>query len=243
MYNSSDEISLLLIDDDKKFCRLLKDYLTPHGYTLTISHTGQDGLDLALTENFHLVILDVMLPGIDGFEVLKRLRHNLTIPVLMFTSRGDEVDRIVGLEMGADDYLPKTFSSRELLARLRAVIRRVHITEPKQNVEREEVLQYGQLTINTLSQVVMLNSEDTLLTPAEYRLLNYLAQNSGRVLSRDQLMEFLDNRNHETFDRIIDNHISSIRRKIKDDPKSPKYIKTVRSTGYMFIDSSLQKAV
>ncbi len=237
MSDYSSEISILLIDDDKKFCRLLKDYLTPHGYNLTISHTGQDGLDLALNENFHLVILDVMLPGMDGFEVLKQLRHKLTIPVLMLTSRGDEIDRIVGLEMGADDYLPKTFSSRELLARLRAVIRRANISDPKPTNGKEQVFQYGGLTINTLSQVVILNGQDTLLTPAEYRLLHYLAQNSGRVLSRDQLLEFLDNRNHETFDRIIDNHISSIRRKIKDDPKDPKYIKTVRSTGYMFIDS------
>lgn len=238
MSNYTSEIGILLVDDDKKFCRLLKDYLTPHGYNLTATHTGQEGLDLALTEKFHLVILDVMLPGMDGFEVLKQLRHKLTIPVLMLTSRGDEVDRIVGLEMGADDYLPKTFSSRELLARLRAVIRRANITEPKPNKDKEEILQYDHLTINTLSQVVMVNGQDTLLTPAEYRLLHYLAQNTGRVLSRDQLLEFLDNRNHETFDRIIDNHISSIRRKIKDDPKNPKYIKTVRSTGYMFIDSN-----
>lgn len=237
MEKYDNNIKILLVDDDKKFCRLLKDYLTPHGYNLTISHTGKEGLNLALSDNFHLIILDVMLPGIDGFEVLQQLRHKLTVPVLMLTSRGDEVDRIVGLEMGADDYLPKTFSSRELLARLRAVIRRVNISEPKQPEDKSEILRYGQLTINTLSQVVMMNGRDALLTPAEYRLLHYLAQNIGRVLSRDQLLDFLDNRNYETFDRIIDNHISSIRKKIKDDPKNPQFIKTVRSTGYMFIDS------
>ena len=229
-------IRVLMIDDDEKLCGLVKDYLAPMGYEVSAAHTGTDGLEKALSGRFQVVILDVMMPGMDGFEVLKNLRKESDIPVLMLTALGDETDRIVGLEMGADDYLPKTFSTRELLARLRAVTRRYLKAEKAEiSADEKDVLAVGDLRIYPGSRNAKLKDEALILTPIEFDLLFALAKASGRVLNRDQLMDAAAGRDYDVFDRSIDVHISSLRKKLGDNPKSPEFIKTVRSAGYMFI--------
>jgi DNA-binding response OmpR family regulator len=235
--SSPSRINLLIIDDDKKLCRLIKDYLEPMGYDVDAAHTGTHGLEMVLAGDFHVVILDVMMPEMDGFEVLKRLRKESDIPVLMLTARGDETDRIVGLEMGADDYLPKTFSTRELLARLRAVTRRSFKSERRPAPKAvEQALILGDLQISPSSRTARLGDELLNLTPIEFDLLMCLAKAAGRVLTRDQLLDAVSGRSYDVFDRSVDVHISSLRRKLGDDSRNPKFIKTVRSAGYMFMD-------
>src|SRR5438128_2720914 len=204
------------------------------GYSVSMAHTGQAGLALALKEKFQAIILDVMLPCLDGFEVLRRLRVHSDVPVLMLTGRGDEQDRIVGLELGADDYLPKTFSTRELLARLRAVIRRSQMTVAARRAaaERPPVL-VGDLRIDPDSRSATFSGNPLTLTPVEYDLLHSLASAAGRVKTREQLLLDAADRDLEAFDRSIDVHISSLRKKLGDDARSPRFIVTVRSAGYM----------
>jgi len=235
-------MKILIVDDDKKLCRLVKDYLEPMGYEVDAVHNGVEGLQMILEGDYLAVILDVMMPQMDGFEMLKRLRKESDIPVLMLTARGEETDRIVGLEMGADDYLPKTFSSRELLARLRAVTRR-HIVSERQaaSESKDKVLIFGNLEIKQNSRSVHLNTKSLDLTPIEYDLLTSLAGSAGQILTRDQLLDAVAGRNYEVFDRSVDVHISSLRRKLGDDSKNPIFIKTVRSAGYMFIDPRSQE--
>jgi len=177
-----------------------------------------------------------MLPGMDGFEVLKQIRKTSDIPVLMLTARGDEADRIVGLEIGADDYLPKTFSSRELLARLRAVIRRSTIRREQPGAPDAPDLLAGPLRMSLGARVVTLHDRPLDLTPVEFDLLGCLMRARGRVKSREQLLEEIRDRNYEVFDRSIDVHISALRKKLADDPKDPRFIRTVRTAGYMLID-------
>lgn len=228
-------IRLLMIDDDPKLCRLVKDYLTPMGYDLESAHTGPQGLEMALKRNYQAVILDCMLPGMDGFEVLRQLRRASTVPVLMLTALSDESDRIVGLELGADDYLPKTFSTRELLARLRAVTRRSSLTTSQAPTEAETEIVIQELRVIPAARKAIMRDESLNLTPLEFDLLLSLARAADRVLSRDQLLDEISGRDYEVFDRSIDVHISSLRRKLGDDPKNPRYIKTVRSAGYMLM--------
>ncbi len=233
--NKKNLTRLLIIDDDIRLCRLVKEYLAPFGYDVEMAHLGHEGLDMALSGAFQVIILDVMMPGMDGFEVLRKLRQKTDIPVLMLTSRGDETDRIVGLEIGADDYLPKTFSSRELLARLRAVTRRSFLSEKEKVFSKTETLERGSLKIEVFSRSVFLNGRKLELTPLEFDLLLNLAKGAGRVFTRDQLMNMAVGRNYDIFDRSIDMHISSIRKKLGDNPSFPKFIKTIRSVGYMFL--------
>lgn len=235
-------MKILIVDDDKKLCQLVADYLEPLGYKVAAAHNGAQGLQMILAGDYNAVILDVMMPQMDGFDVLKRLRRESDIPVLMLTARGEETDRIVGLEMGADDYLPKTFSSRELLARLRAVTRR-HIVSERQaaSAEKDKVLIFENLEIEQSSRTVRLDAIILKLTPIEYDLLTILARSAGRVLTRDQLLDAVAGRNYEVFDRSIDVHISSLRRKLGEDPRNPRFIKTVRTAGYMFKDPEDQK--
>jgi DNA-binding response OmpR family regulator len=228
--------NILIIDDDEKLCRLVKDYLGAMGYHVESAHTGTEGLNMALRGDFHAVILDVMLPEMDGFDVLKKLRAESPVPVLMLTSRGDETDRIVGLEIGADDYLPKTFSTRELLARLRAVIRRSRMTVPPKEGGGKG-LRFGDLSLNEDAYEAFLEGERLDLTPIEYQLLVHLAKAGGRALSREQLLDSVSDRNFDVFDRSVDMHISSLRGKLGDDPKNPRFIRTVRGVGYLFIPS------
>jgi DNA-binding response OmpR family regulator len=225
---------VLVIDDDRKLCRLITDYLTPLGYDVSTVHNGPQGVDTAVTESWHAVILDVMLPGLDGFEVLKQIRKTSDVPVLMLTARGDEADRIVGLEIGADDYLPKTFSPRELLARLRAVTRRT--TRPSHSERDPEEIVVGGLRVRMGSRTVIVDDAPVALTPVEFDLLAVLARVRGRVKTREALLDEIRNRNYEVFDRSIDVHISSLRKKLGDDPKNPRFLRTLRSAGYMLIN-------
>jgi DNA-binding response OmpR family regulator len=224
---------LLLIEDDVRLCRLVKEYLEPMGYEVSMAHTGPSGLALAQAENFQAVILDVMLPGMDGFEVLRRLRIHSTVPVLMLTGRGEEADRIVGLEMGADDYLPKTFSTRELLARLRAVLRRSLISESQAADRKRAPVAVGGLYIDCGAHVALLDNQPLTLTRQEFDLLLALARANGRVMTREHLLLEVAERDFEVFDRSIDVHISSLRKKLGDDAKSPRWIETIRGVGYM----------
>ena len=228
-------LKLLIVDDDKKLCRLVADYLDPMGYDVEAAHTGSRGLEMIRTGDYHAVILDVMMPEMDGFEVLKRLRRESEVPVLMLSALGEETDRIVGLEMGADDYLPKTFSSRDLLARLRAVTRRRRLSaHPADSETAGTRLIFGELHIDPASRTARLGTTALNLTPVEFDLLTRLAASPGRVLTRDQLLDAVAGRNYDVFDRSIDVHISSLRRKLKDSPRNPRFIQTVRTAGYMF---------
>jgi len=231
-------IRVLLVDDDPKLCRLVTDYLKPMGFDVSSVHTGPEGLEQALHGAYQAVILDCMLPGMDGFEVLRRLRRASQVPVLMLTALGDESDRIVGLELGADDYLPKTFSTRELLARLRAVTRRSAITAgfaaSQEQADADEIAING-LYLNAAKRKAAVRGQTLALTALEFDLLWCLARSAERVLSRDQLLTAISGRDYEVFDRSIDVHISALRRKLGDDPKKPQFIKTVRSAGYTLL--------
>jgi DNA-binding response OmpR family regulator len=232
--NSGSATRILVIDDERELCTLIAEYLKPLGYEVEAVHDGLAGVERALAEPFQAVILDVMLPGIDGFEVLMRIRAKSQVPVLMLTARGDETDRIVGLEMGADDYLPKTFSSRELLARLRTVIRRN--ARSSDSTQPEPEIAVGPLRINPSARVASLDDQPLKLTALEFDLLLTLAKARGRVKSREQLIETLGERLYDGMDRSIDVHVWSLRRKLGDDPKSPRFIRTIRAVGYMLID-------
>ena len=225
------ETPLLLIDDDMKLARLLKDYLTPLGYEVDVVHNGAAGLKKAMEMPYAAVILDVMLPGMNGMEVLRELRRVSNVPVLMLTALGDEPDRIAGLEVGADDYVPKTFSTRELLARLRAVLRRSQMST-RVRMEAESTVVVGELKIDVDARSAELRGETLVLTPIEFDMLLSLGRAAGRVKSREQLLLEVAERDFEVFDRSIDVHISSLRKKMGDDAKSPRWIETVRGAGY-----------
>jgi len=230
------DFKILIIDDDRELCALIADYLKPLRYKVVAEHDGLAGVERALKEDFHAVILDVMLPGVDGYEVLRRIRNRSDVPILMLTARGEETDRIVGLEMGADDYLPKTFSSRELLARLRVVTRR-RVARPAVDEGHGEAPEWaaGPLRINPASRVALLEGTPLKLTALEFDLLLSLARAMGRVKTRERLIEEIGERLYDGMDRSIDVHIWSLRRKLGDDPKTPRFIKTVRAVGYMLL--------
>jgi DNA-binding response OmpR family regulator len=228
--------SVLLIDDDEKLCALMGDYLEPHGFDLTLAGDGESGLAAALSAHFDAVLLDMMLPGMDGLEVLKRLRQECSVPVVILSAQNEEADRIVGLEMGADDYVPKNFSPRELLARLRAVIRRAQAEAGEEHgLGDTPAITIGPLVMDTRSMEARLNGRLLDLTALEFRLLYGMASQPGRVFSREQLLDLAAGRDFTSFDRSIDMHISSLRRKLGDDPRVPIYIKTMRGLGYIFL--------
>ena len=231
---------ILVIDDDRKLCGLIRDYLEPLGFEVTARHTGPDGLDEVEAEEYQAVILDVMMPGMDGFEVLKNIRKKSNVPVLMLTAMGDEPDRIVGLEMGADDYLPKTFSTRELLARLRAVMRRSGGNHDSVN-ELPPDLVAGELHLNEATHTAAIGDEALDLTAIEFALLASLLRSKGRVKSREQLLEEVADRDFEVFDRSVDVHVSALRKKLGDDPKNPRYIRTIRGVGYQLINPDWER--
>ena len=223
---------MLIVDDDEKFVRLLRDYLEPFGYQIDMAHYGRLGLAMALEGGYAAVILDIMLPGLNGLDLLRELRRESQVPVIMLTALGDEPDRIAGLEIGADDYLPKTFSTRELLARLRAVIRRSIVTSKQRDDVQPAPVSVGGLWIDPATHRATVDDAPLSLTPVEYEMLLALARSAGRVKSREQLLLEIAERDFEAFDRSIDVHISSLRKKLGDDPKSPRYIETVRGAGY-----------
>lgn len=223
---------ILVVDDDVRLCGLVKDALEMMGYAISLAHTGPSGLEMALKQSFHAVILDIMLPGMDGLEVLRRLRIHSQVPVLMLTGRGEEADRIVGLELGADDYLPKTFSTRELLARLRAVLRRSIIAETRRADERTAPVAIGHLFIDSGAHTAALAGEPLALSRQEFDLLLALARSSGRVKTREQLLLEIADRDFDVFDRSIDVLIVSLRKKLGDDARTPRWIETIRGVGY-----------
>jgi DNA-binding response OmpR family regulator len=220
---------ILMVDDDRKLCALVKDYLDGMGFHVDLRHNGIDGLKQALADVYDALILDVMMPGMDGIEMLRELRKKSDVPVLMLTALGEESDRIVGLEIGADDYLPKTFSSRELLARLRAVTRRgLRMAALESTTDIVE----GSLHMNIAAHTVTLDGRPLELTALEFALLHSLLKAKGRVKTREALIEEVSERRFDVFDRSIDVHISSLRKKLGDDPKEPRFIRTVRGVGY-----------
>jgi two-component system phosphate regulon response regulator OmpR len=218
---------ILIIDDDRKLAEMLVEYLSSRGYAPFVRGNATDGLAAVRDGLADAVILDVMLPDGDGLDVCKRLRANSEIPVLMLTARGEPTDRIVGLELGADDYLPKPFDPRELVARLRAILRR---RAPR----GDEMLRFGRLEIDADAREVRVDGTPRGLTSYQFDLLWALARSAGRALSREALMERVKGENLEAFDRSIDVHVSRIRAAIEDDPKHPKRILTLRGVGYLF---------
>ena len=225
----------LIIDDDTRLGEMLRDYLNATGAAVEARLTGQAGIDAAVLarhggRGFDAIILDVMLPDIDGFEVCRRLRAQLDVPILMLTARGEDTDRIVGLELGADDYLPKPFNPRELLARLRAILRRRRDTGEVSSA----TLRFGRLEIDTGARSVRIDGEAKYITAYQFDLLVALARNAGRVLSRDRLMDLTRGEELEAFDRSIDVHISRLRAALEDVPAHPRRIITVRGAGYVF---------
>jgi two-component system phosphate regulon response regulator OmpR len=219
---------ILLIEDDARLAEMVRDYLGQAGFRVARAASGSSGLAMHTRDAFDAIVLDLMLPDMDGLEVCRQVRARAATPILMLTARGDAMDRVIGLEMGADDYLPKPFEPRELLARLRAVLRRG--AAPVRN----DVLRFGRLEIDRGAREVRLAGEARPLTSYQFGLLLALAEHAGRVMSRDVLMDLMRAAPLEAFDRSIDVHISRIRAAIEDDPKKPRRVITVRGAGYVF---------
>jgi two-component system, OmpR family, phosphate regulon response regulator OmpR len=228
---------VLMIEDDQALAAMLVEYLNTRGLTAAARHTARHGLEALRDENFDALILDVMLPDADGFELCRRIRADSDIPILMLTARGEETDRIVGLELGADDYLPKPFNPRELLARLRAILRRRAASVGNARAAQPTLQRFGRLEIDADARVVRVDGQERALTGYQFDLLCALASEAGRVLSRESLMDRVKGEELEAFDRSIDVHVSRIRAAIEDDPKNPRRIITVRGAGYVFARS------
>jgi DNA-binding response OmpR family regulator len=220
---------LLIIDDDARLAAMVSDYLGAAGFLVECRFTGREGLAALERSGFDAVVLDVMLPDIDGLEVCRAIRARAPTPILMLTARGEETDRIVGLEIGADDYLPKPFSPRELQARLRAILRR-----GRRPSAEDATLRFGRLEIDRASRLARIDGAEKTLTSFQFDLLVALAEHAGRVLNRERLMDLVKGEEVDALDRSIDVHISRIRSAIEDDPKHPRRIITVRGAGYVF---------
>ncbi|MEM9101716.1 MAG: response regulator transcription factor [Pseudomonadota bacterium] len=221
--------SILLIEDDHKLAEMIKDFLHHSGFTVTVADKGQDGLKCIKNQYFNLIILDLMLPDMDGLDICKSLRLDISTPIIMLTAKGDPLDRVIGLELGADDYIPKPFEPRELLARIKAILRRGGQSQAKDKHNR-----FGRLEIDTDSMKAFIDGKPCELTSYQFQLLTVMSRNQGRVLTRDFLMNALQGNDIDSFDRSIDVHISRIRSEIEDDPKHPRRIITVRGSGYVF---------
>ncbi len=219
---------LLLIEDDARLAGMVRDYLGESGFQVTIAGTGNAGLALQKQHGFDAIILDLMLPDGDGLDVCRTLRATDSVPILMLTAKGDPMDRVVGLELGADDYLPKPFEPRELLARLRSILRR------GKGQDRADIMRFGGLEIDTATMQARIDGRVCALTPHQFKLLEIMAKAPGRVLSRGYLMDRSKGENLEAFDRSIDVHISRIRAEVEADPKHPRRVITVRGAGYVF---------
>ena len=221
---------VLIVDDDVELCELVTEYLSGEGFEIEAVHDGNDGLRRALTGEHVLVVLDIMLPGMNGLDVLRNLRKQSRIPVLILTARGDDVDRIVGLEIGADDYLPKPFNPRELMARVRAILRRSH-GEAQTAGEKVAV---GDVELDPASRVVRRAGDPVELTSVEFALLEALMRAAGQVVTREQLAQNVLGRRFMPYDRSIDVHVSKLRRKLGDQSADAERIKTIRGVGYVF---------
>lgn len=231
-------VRILLIDDDPEFCSLLNDYLELNSISLTCVHDGQSGLDILDRRAFDLILLDMFLPDINGLDVLRRIRRMQSPPVVMLSAHNEETDRIIALEIGADDYVPKAFSSRELLARIRAVLRRCapeQESAPPEKTDGRDILRVRDLTVNNHTKEAFLHGEPLNLTVSEFQILFTLISEPGSVFSREDLLRITAERDFNKYDRSIDVHISSLRRKLREDTGSPQYIRTLRGVGYSLI--------
>src|SRR5271168_2446196 len=225
-------VRILIVDDDVELCELVGQYLKSQGFQIEAVHDGSLGVERSLSGAYSLIILDVMLPGIRGFEVLRRVRAKSAVPIIMLTAHGDDVDRIVGLEIGADDYLPKPFNPRELVARIRAILRRTRPAKAADAVP--EVLSVGDVELDPATRSVQRAGQPVDLTSVEFNLLEVLLREAGRVVTRERLVNAVLSRKFMPFDRSIDMHVSKVRRKLGDSEEDGDHIKTIRGVGYMF---------
>jgi len=226
-------VSILVVDDDVELCELVAEYLQPEGFHVEAVHEGRKALERALSGEHTLIILDLMLPGMNGIEVLRRLRAQSRVPVLILTARGDDVDRIVGLEVGADDYLPKPFNPRELVARIRAILRRTGVGGQVASQPPEPVVM-GDVEIDPGARVVRRGNEPIELTSVEFALLEALVRSAGQVITREQLANSVLGRRFVAYDRSIDMHVSRLRKKLGPQPDGSERIKTIRGVGYTY---------
>lgn len=225
---------LLLADDDIELCQLLQEYLAQESFDITVAHDGATAAKLILNDTFDLMVLDVMLPNLNGFDVLKEVRKESQVPILMLTARGDEIDRIVGLELGADDYIGKPCNPRELTARIRSILRRTE-TDYSRKKKKLRSIHLDDLYINPGSREALVNNEAIKLTATEFDILYLLANQAGELVKRDDLSEKCLGRSLEAYDRSIDMHISNLRRKLGVDKTGEERIKTVRGVGYQYV--------
>jgi two-component system alkaline phosphatase synthesis response regulator PhoP len=223
---------VLVVEDELKIARLVRDYLAEAGFAVLEATDGPSALALARRESPDMIIMDLGLPGIDGLDVTRQLRMNSAVPIIILTARSDETDRIVGLELGADDYITKPFSPRELVARIRAVLRRADATLGGGGVVRA-----GEVTIDVPKMRVTVGEDDVELTATEFELLTMLARHPGRIYTRAQLLDGIHGVSFESYERSIDAHVKNIRRKIEPDPRRPRYVLTVHGVGYKFADA------
>lgn len=226
--------TILIIDDDKKLNNLLSDYFSKFGFKVTTVTHPDEGLKILKRELPDIIILDIMLPKMDGFEVCKEIRKEYSIPIIMLTARGEVTDRIVGLELGADDYLPKPFEPRELVARIQSVLRR------SSEDLKSGIIKFGRLVVDIEKHSVLLDGENVDLTTMEFEILSLFIRNPGKVFTRDHLMDRIRGIEWEAFDRSIDVLISRLRQKLNEHPKKPSFIKTIWGTGYKFIGEELE---
>ena len=225
---------ILVIDDDSELCELLTDYLSGEGFIVETANDGRQGVDQALIGDYVLVILDVMLPELNGFDVLRKIRQQSKVPVIMLTARGDDIDRIVGLELGADDYLPKPFNPRELVARVRAIQRRMVTDVQRPAAEKLTELIVGDVVLNPTNRMVRCAGKNIELTSVEFNLLEVLLTRAGEVISREALVEKVLGRRLSAYDRSIDVHVSALRKKLGHYEGDTERIRTVRSVGYLY---------
>ncbi len=225
--------SILMIDDDVALTQLVAEYLQLDGYQFKAVHQGPEGLELAKSNAFELILLDIMLPGMDGLTLLKQLRQHSYCPVLMLTARGDEIDRVVGLELGADDYLAKPFSPRELVARIKAILRRVELIQQQQQPQLS-ALQVNGLRLDSAKRQIFVAEHALILTATEYQILELLMRHAGDVVSKEDLSQLALGKRLQLYDRSLDMHISNIRRKIAQYDESEK-IQTLRGLGYVLL--------
>jgi len=226
---------ILIVDDDVGLCELLTDFLAPEGFQAESINDGEMGLEKACKGSFDLIVLDVMLPGISGFEVLRNLRTKVTTPVIMLTARGEEIDRVVGLEIGADDYLSKPFSPRELVARIRAILRRAkHGRDESITLPKSKIIQIGDVELHTGTRLVFRSGERIDFTSVEFNLLEILLSRAGQLIPRDELISAVLGRSPYAYDRSIDVHISKLRKKLGHEVSGIERIRTIRGTGYLY---------
>jgi len=221
-------MKILVIDDEAQIVRVLRGYLEQAGYQVLAAYDGKEALRLARQEFPDLILLDLMLPGVDGVEVCRTLRKESNVPIIMLTARVEETDRIIGLELGADDYVPKPFSPREVVSRVRAVLRRVH----PQAVSADEVVAVGELRLDVARRTLTVGERPVELTPSEFEILAAMMRSPGRVFSRAQLLDATQGAAYEGYERTIDTHIKNLRQKIETTPRQPEYILTVHGVGY-----------